>query len=382
MKLLKTLLFTVSFIACQGSSSDTKKAQAVQNTPTTSQSKIISYYRHYEGVVNNRKIVLHLMKNNTFNSLLTGWFYYEDEGEPLMLDGYLSIQISENYSESIDRSDMEIEQRGKYPNIEPMIMLDACSRTAMTEYAYSFKIIGTFKDNEKNILTGTIDENGKKSEFLLKAVEPAQMLKFQYKYEKRTIPFKKGTIPLSLDNLETSDSVLQSYLEDMICHKSTSKKLCVYEYYDETEKFLSEVSVSFNIAFHNSKIISPTTFNNINHTCSAISIDLVNHKKINLTDIFMPNFESSLEMAIKNKLATNQYLKSVPEIDIESIDFTKYSNFFITDNGISFIYNSERLIDGYNSYGLQVFIPFFELNDITNQDFLKRMGCLTSSVKN
>jgi hypothetical protein len=113
------------------------------------------------------------------------------------------------------------------------------------------------------------------------------------------------------------------------------------------------------------------------HDFTVVSIET--GKTLLLNDIFIPGFEAQLTKFLTEKLKVMVGIKSTEKLSDNGFfvdDIAPNTNFYITSNGIGFVYNHYEIAPYVNG-PTDIFLPFEEINNLLLEQgpasiFLKR----------
>ncbi len=171
---------------------------------------------------------------------------------------------------------------------------------------------------------------------------------------------------------------IQNYLKENT--EPYKKRLKQRQELDKEEKIINisfycnQLQTQNRVVFSNHKIISIANENYFYgggahgvYGTYLTTIDLINFKKITFNNLFIPNYENQLGKMIRQKL--NEKYSKETFFEFEKIEPTE--NFYLTDKGVTFIYNIYE-IASYADGQFIVDLTYKEIKNLLQSNILEK----------
>jgi len=335
---------------------------------TAIQAQGVSWYKSYFGTIGTYPVILHLHKmGNTVN----GYYYYQSRMQPLYIIG----------------DDTSAGKNG--------IQLFSGINTSHEVFTLNLsgkKVSGTWKKDPENKagLPVTLSEKTGNPQFDM--IYTTGSLELRPGMEESPAATYSAAAVWPKDNSLTANLIKRVVNEEFGSKNSTNdigkvfleeKKQFFADYMEENKDFkdslLKEFTYSYNmdqtqwinIAFHSAKILtladmfySYTGGAHGNYYTNYISLDLVNNKKLKLSDVLNAAGIKKLNPLLGKYFRKDRGLSLMDDLSEGGLYENKIEpneNFFVTTKGIGFSYAPYEIAP-YTAGEIVVFIPFTELN--------------------
>ena len=379
-------LFVFTF--CKNDKSN--NAQSSPATPSVS-TPAKGFYKHFKGTVDTYAVTMNLVQvrdsTNDFSAYnFKGHYYYDKYQQPIALYGEFD-SLGNIVLHEATMQDKDIYFTGK---IDASGSFSGIWQDTSTKRKLPFALKETYADGslaldfhffEDSVKLWKNKANSPMATFDIESLLPAKTV------ENGIAAFLKDKIFMGFNN----DSIEKSYANIPLDGLEKMKRDTFFKVYletmtDEKPDSSGEISPSLNYAeshslsvLYNEKGLLSLGFSEYtygggahgNYGTLISSYDLAQKKVLKINDIFLPNFEKTLNTALAKAVRDKFEMKSKEALSSYLFDNTiKYTdNFCITKKGILFLYNPYE-IAAYAYGEIELFIPFEEIKSVVNPSFL------------
>jgi hypothetical protein len=376
--------FVLMLISCH---SNQKQAQ---NEETKPESAISSYYKYFQGTIRDQKVYLHLIKYQgepaemdsggqpTLSTLYRGIFIHENE-KPLTVSGEKDAGGTLTLISYIHYNPVDT-FTGTFPN------------------AHTFK--GTVHDTAGHTIPFTFKENQDEGSYYWqvaaltdslafdssKANGPKARVDYQVLWpgndfstaQKKLITdtIAKAWFGFSVA-LSKPDVLLQSARDSFFAQYKNAMASYKGQFTGNAGPSFNWVTMAYTDILWNADSLISLKFTRYDFTGGAHGLesvfctvfDMSQNKALNLSDVFKPGYEIELQQILEKQLR-EQYdipegapLNAPPAGILFNKELALTDNFYLTGNGIGFIYNPYEVAP-YVVGQIELFVPFSQISDI------------------
>lgn len=376
------------FVNCKNDK--TKSANTTTATPSV-KTVADGFYKHLKGTIDTFAVTMDLVQIKSRSTDLypynfSGHYYYDKHQEPIAFYGEMdSVGNIVLHESNLQQKDIvfvgKLDASGSFLGT----WRDTSRRRelpfALNETYANGALALDFHEFHDSLKLWKNSPKSPMAEFDMQCLVPSKNVDAgiaSFLKDKIFMNFKgdsvgKSYADVSVENLRNAirDTFFASYL-DMLAQEKPDSTVEVPAMLNYAE------SNSISIIFNEKGLLSIgyTTYEYTggahgNHSTSLATYDLAQKKALTLNDIFLPNYEKTINKALANAARRQFNMKPNEPLSNNLFDnsIEPTNNFCITPKGILFLYNPYE-IAAYAYGEIELFIPFQEIKSVVNSRFL------------
>ncbi len=375
-RLLLCLLFALA--SCQNNPTQTRRETAdftLANMPP--ENTLHYYYKHLTGKINGEGITMDLVRNgNEYD----GVYYYNDTTRPLSLRGTTGptgmIRLEE-YAPSASNGIFS----GKF--ISP-VQFKGIRRDSAHARNDTFELRETYPTGTMLLHSYTLSDSVK----LFPGEKSSQraLVNYAILWPQKNFPDTGRALVIDsilktfllVKDITGPDTALRAVADSFYVGYASVKSGINKKELENAAVFDWDSYIRMKVLWNENDLLS-LEFDRYDYTGGAHGLenafikvfDLKNNKALTLKDIFKPGYETALQAALETRLRMQYGIPDKEPLNGEKgILFDKHitltDNFYLTGNGIGFIYNPYE-IAAYVYGRINLFVPFSELKGLLEQ---------------